>query len=211
MFIVDFDYTLYQTDLFVQRLKEVFMRYGVDMNTYRASYQQAVAWDGEGYGFDYSFEKHIHILQRMGYTINAAEVVPQLQACLKRDYICSDAIQFLQFLRARDETVLLSAGDVRFQKWKVETTGLNAYVDRCEYLSGNKDKFVAEVLKDGKQVIFINDNSKENASIKKKFPDVMVVGKKNIFKYDEQEVRASGVPYFETLTEIQTYVAKQLA
>ncbi len=207
-FIVDFDYTLYQTELFVRDLRAVFLGYGVDDAVYTASYQRALTWDGDGYGFDYSFEKHIQVLAEMGIVIDPARAVPQLRACIKKEYICSDAFVFLETLKRLGAVTLLTAGNVAFQRMKVETVGLPAYVDRCEYVQGNKETFVEGQLFHAEHVVFINDNSKENAILKKRFSDVAVLGKINVFKYDEKDARESGVPYFHTLTEIANYVVE---
>lgn len=210
MFIVDFDYTLYQTNLFVDGLKKVFLQYGVDETSYQASYKEALQWEGEGYGFDYTFEKHITILQRMGFPLEVATVVPQLKQCLKKEYICDDAFSLLQFLKTQGPVTLLTAGNVTFQQWKVETIGLPTHVDECVYLHGNKEEYIA-TLSHEKLLVFINDNSTENARIKKSLPNVVIIGKHNVFKYEKQDIQGSGIPYFDTLTEIQRYIAEHYA
>lgn len=211
MIIIDFDYTLYRTDLLVRDLKEVFRGYGVGAEDFASSYQQALHWEGDGYGFDYSFAKQINILQSMGHKVDLAEVVDRLKDCIKKEYLFPEVASFLQFLKSLgDEVVILTAGDAQYQKLKVEKTGVSALADRCVYLSGNKENFVAEVLARGERVVFINDNSKENAIIKKKFPLVEVIGKINSFRYEPGEVAGSGVPYFSTLTEIKNYLVQHL-
>lgn len=210
MIIIDFDYTLYKTDLLVRDMKAVLHGYGVSKENFDRSYKEALHWDGDGYGFDYSFEKQVEILQASGFEVDLDEAVTKLKACIKKEYLFSDTPSFLQFLESLGgEVVILTAGDAKFQKMKVEKTGVCELVDRCVYLPGNKESFVAEALARGGRVVFINDNSKENAIIKKKFPRVKVIGKINSFRYAPDEVAGSGIPYFATLTEIKDYIVQQ--
>lgn len=207
MVIVDFDYTLYRTDLLVRDMKKSLRNYGVSEADFDDSYRQALRWDGDGYGFDYSFPKHVKILQTKGYEIDLDQAVARLEECINKDYLYPDAVSFLQFLKSLgDEVVVLTAGDAEFQKMKVERTEVCDLVDRCVYLPGNKESFVGAALASGASVIFINDNSKENAIIKNKFPAVAVIGRINSFKYTAKDVENSGIPYFSTLGGIKDYI-----
>lgn len=207
MIIIDLDYTLYRTDFLIRDMKQVLAQYGVGEADFHVTYKKSLHWDGDGYGFDYSFDKHVALLQSIGFRINADEVLPKLQACVRQEYLFDDAIPFLQFLRAQnEEVVLLTAGNPEFQKMKVATVGIEQYVDRTVYLSGNKDVFVKDVVASGEQVWFINDNSKENARIKKLFPRVHMLGIINTFKYAKEDIAYGDIPYFATLTELQAYM-----
>ena len=210
MIIVDFDYTLYRTDLLVRDMKEVLRAYGVGEEDFASSYNKSLQWDGAGYGFAYSFVKHIDILHHLGFVIPAEAAVKKLQTCVKKEYLFPDAIPFLQFLKSLGERViLLTAGDQNFQAMKIAATDIAQDVDEAVYRPGNKENFIREVLATGEQVVFINDNSKENAIIKKKFPDVKVIGKINSFKYDKEDLAENDIPYFSSLSEIKDYIIQQ--
>jgi phosphoserine phosphatase len=209
MFIVDFDYTLYKTDLFERDMKNVLCSFGVSAEIYKDSYKQALKWEGDGYGFDYTFPKHIKILQEKGFEIDLDKTVAELDDCIKKEYLFDDAIIFLKFLKdLGDRVVILTAGNPDFQKNKLSKVGVVDLVDECVYLYGNKQDFVEEILSKERKVVFINDNSKENTIIKKQFPNLEIIGIVNSYKYDEAAVKASGVPYFKTLSEIKKYIAR---
>ncbi|MFH1286346.1 MAG: hypothetical protein ABII02_01180 [Candidatus Magasanikbacteria bacterium] len=211
MFIFDLDYTLYRTDLVVRDMKQIFLGFGIDESLFLSSYRETINWSGKGYGFDYSFEKHITFLQKLGIIINMKDSVKKLETCIKKEYLCEDAISFLQFLKIYDDPiVLLTAGNPDFQKMKVKKIGLEAYIDHAYYLHGNKDLFIRDMLDHEKRIIFINDNHKENAMVQEISDAVVVIGKRNPIKYFVEGQGVGNIPYFDTLKEIELYVRERI-
>ena len=207
MLIVDFDYTLNRTGLFKEEIRKVFASFGVDEQTFESSYHKSIQWDGEGYGFDYSFEIHIEVLKEMGIDINSDDILSKFDETIKKSYLFDDAIPFLNYFRSKGEKiVLLSSGNVEFQKKKVDASGIAELVDEVKLSHGNKEKYIEKVI-DQKPLYFINDNLKENNIIHELFPDVIILGMKNGFKH-ETEDRGEDILYFDSLTEIMEYVKK---
>ncbi len=209
--VVDFDYTLFNTHLFYNAFKEVFFKNGVSEEDWKRTYDETLKWDGGDYGFDYSFEKQVDRLIEEGYLLNRNEVVEDLYATLSDHFLYEDAIPFLEDMKQHfPERMLITAGNADYQRTKVEGVGVDEYFTDLVYTNGDKDKYVSKVYKDYDKVVFINDDIHENIALKQAMPHAHVITKFNQRRNTIEEMRDSGIPYFETLTAIKEYVTNEL-
>lgn len=204
---VDWDNTLYDTVLFKSDIFAIFSEYNVAPDDARAAFKKSLC-TFSSFIYDYSFEEHVRFTREMGYAL-PAEIISKLESLFFKDYIFTDAILFLQWLKqCSKKIILLSAGDVDFQMKKIQHSSVAAYFDEMRIVPGNKEKIIDEYKQNC--ISFINDNLHENTVVKQVFPSAMVITKFNPDKYTEQEVRDAALPYFKTLTEIKQYVEQQI-
>lgn len=210
MFIIDFDNTLFNTKLLVERIMQVFKDGGVDEIETLRSYRLS-CYGEHGNNFGYSFANHLKVLSQDKYDTKLVE--DNLNNLLNfNDYNFDGVEEFLSFCRQQtDLMVLLTLGDDQFQRQKLANSGLEKFFDKiiidnlCQ-----KEKHVAQIADNKTPFYFINDNLLENKKIKNTLPNLDVVSKINLKKFSMQEYMDSQLPYFNTLTEIKNYVADQL-
>lgn len=208
---IDFDYTLFNTHLFFNAYKDTFLKHGVKETDWRRTYDRAMLWGEGNYGFDYSFEKNVDLLIEEGYVLDRDQFVKDLYDCISDKFLYHDTISFLTDIKKHfPERVLITAGDADFQSTKVETVGVDTYFTDLVYINGDKDQYLKKAYTDTDCIVFINDNLIENAAVKKAIPHAHVITKFNPHRNTIEEVRESGLPYFETLTAIKEYVTNEL-
>jgi FMN phosphatase YigB (HAD superfamily) len=206
MFIIDLDSTLYKSHNLGAHCKKVFLSFGIDSDVFESSSHRAVHGANGDY-FDYSFENHIDLLSQMGHVLPKEELLKKLNEIFEENHVMDDAFFFLESLKKTNKKLLLlTAGNKDFQYKKIENAQIEKYFDEIVVVHGQKEKFIEEnVQKEGK-IFFINDNLKENKKVKECHPDVVVLTKRNARKNTEEEWEQSGIPHFETLTEILNYI-----
>ena len=206
MMILDFDNTLYNTNLLKIELEKIFADYGVTPADYASSEQLAIH-GSEGTHYDYTVELHIQILHEKGYKIPHEEAVKKIQALFENNYAYEDTIFFLEALKKKnDRMVLLTAGNEQFQRAKIQSIKIEDYFDEIICVRGKKEEYVESVYTPHEKIFFINDKLKENIAVKNQRKDICVITKWNPLKNSEEELKNSGVPYFHTLTEILNYL-----
>lgn len=207
---VDFDNTLYNTHQFVQDVVACLGRHGIPHNVARSTLEAAVHGKTGAY-YDYTFAGHVALLAERGYPLKLAAVVDELSALLKNHYQEPDAEVFLRELRKYSErVVLLTAGSEAFQGQKLASTTLGSLLDDVHVLHAGKGEYVRSVIDSlespSKRSVFINDNLPENISVRRLCPEAAVVTKRHPTRYTKEELDASGIPYFDTLTGILHYI-----
>ncbi len=210
MIVVDFDDTLYNTARFKDDLEKFLFQYGVGKEDFLSSYTAADRLRAQG-AFDYTFERQLECLKEKGYVFSDG-IIKDLDRVLEnKELVFSDAVDFLLAIgQTRHHKILMTLGNHDFQKLKIASAGLSIYFDEVVILHGQKEVELGErYLAGEKELIFINDNLRENLVIKELFPDSLVVSKVNSSKYNIDQYKESGLPYFQTLTEIKEYVLNQ--
>lgn len=205
---VDLDDTLFHTYMFKEDMFGCFARCGVSREDYLSSYRKAVFGPLEGY-FDYTFEKHANILKELGYIIPDS-TIDELNNLLKKNYNDPEAKDFLLGLKKiSSKLVLLTAGERKMQQNKINSTGLEKYFDQVVIIDGGKSQAIVDVAGQAKNILFVNDNLKENIEIKNNLPYVMVLAKKHKVLWDNDDYKINkDLPFFDSLIEIKNYAAR---
>ena len=203
---IDFDDTLYHAHRMAQDMKAIFSAVGVSPEDFERTF--LLALHGKTHDdFHYTFDLHFKILKDLGYDLPVESLRPELTSLLTKPYADEDAEEFLESIREKsEETILLTAGDEAFQLERLAATELSAYFDDVVIISTRKEFALAERIDNGKRYLFVNDDLEQNIAVREQFPNVVVVTKRHPVKYQEDELRASGIPYFSTLKDIATYV-----
>lgn len=206
MFIIDLDSTLYKSHNLGKNSKNIFLSFGVSEEAFDESAHRAFHGVSGDY-FDYSFENHIDLLLQMGHVLPKEELVQKLNKIFEENHVIDDALFFLESLKKTNKKlILLTAGNKDFQYKKIENAGIEKYFDEIVVVHGEKEKFIEENKREGEKIFFINDNLKENRKVKEVHKDVEVITKRNARKNTQEEWEQSGIPHFETLTEILNYI-----
>lgn len=206
MFIIDFDNTLFDTPGFRSAMKKVFFDYGVPEEDFK--YSENLAVHGrDGNHFDYTLELHLQILREKGHDLPDHEVISLINSQLDNSYVYDDTIFFLEELKKQNRRmILLTAGNEKFQLMKIHSVKIEDYFDEIICVRGKKEEYVESVYTPHEKIFFINDKLKENIDVKNKRGDICIITKRNPLRNSKEELENSGIPYFETLTEILNYI-----
>lgn len=202
---IDLDDTIYDTKKFKEDIYKVFQPLGIGYEDFIRAYRRAAELPKLGY-FHYTFEKQIEAVREFGIEVPDA-VLAKLNGLLAKNYIISDAKEFLAYLkRICGKVILLTAGTRDFQARKIEAIQAARLVDEVNQIDGGKDEVLRPLVENNKMILFINDNLDENIMIKNAFPAIEVLTKFNSSYWTDDDCEKSGLPWFKTLKDIQEYL-----
>lgn len=206
---IDFDNTIYNTHQLREEIVRVFGAHGVAPAVVRETFDPAIH-GVSGTFYNYTLEQHVELVEEKGFAVPHVEVLEQLRGLLEEKRSMPGAEEFLTYLRARTNTmILLTAGNEEFQQKKILSSGLESFFDEMKIVNGEKEKFVGSIHKTGDNDLFVNDNLKQNSTVKSQFPEIMVLTLVHP-KYTKEELEATQLPYFYTLKDVQEYVKSNL-
>lgn len=206
MFIIDFDDTLFDTQHYKRARQKALENLGISEEIFWITYKRARTNElGE---MVYSDIRHAQALVHFGFDVE--KVMDQFENINKelKKFVFDDTHFFLESLKKSGETlILLSLGDPQIQEMKVKGSGIHDYFERTFFVSDRKIHVVQNVLEHHKpeEVWFINDKVQETQEIVASFGKILPVLHQSP-AIDEEEYKKSGFPYFQTLTEIFSYV-----
>lgn len=207
MFVVDFDNTLFDTHWFKQERLGALRSLGVTDELYWQTYQ--MARNDEGGHVTYTDERHAAAFA--GTDIDRRAVLNALTHITTsriKEFLFPNAVKFLSKLASFDKPiVLLNLGAPSFQQTKVSGTGVDQYVDEVLTIDSINERVLKHRLSrvDPKEVWFINDNIDETQRLKDQFPEMTAILKQLPLVPDEAYTK-TGLPYFDSLTDIASYV-----
>lgn len=209
MFIIDFDDTLFDTHKYKNVSFGPLEKFGISQDFAQEVYLK-IRENNE----PYSNEVLARTLAKYGYP--ETEILNELKkvtAGVIKGLVFDESIDFLQWLKSvGKKVILLTGGYPVFQQWKVESSGLAELFDGIFYVDKDKMKGLQDVFKkysSEKSKWFINDKIDESKEVAKIFPDLNIILKKPKHKNTEEYLN-SGLPYFETLTEIKNYIYESI-
>lgn len=189
---IDFDRTLFDTDMFLKDLHNLLKNNNVDMEVFN-KYQDELKENGFN-PFD--------ILKKME---NASpfnnDVYKQLDELIENSntYVYSDVDGFLEMLKEKKyHIILLTKGNEDYQLAKIKNTDVIKYFDDIIITLKNKGKLDINYQND----IFIDDNPYEIESILKRNPKRMIRIKRANAKYNDINVEGK-IEEVENLNEIK--------
>jgi len=204
-FIIDLDNTLLDTERFKGELfrsvKPAISRYLWDKTYWQ------VMKDYET-GYDYTFNGHAEILSAATGIIKS-KILKGFNSVAKKlpAFLYHGALPLLRDLKkSNNKIVLLTFGNVNFQKRKVGLLKISKYFDRLILTDHHKDETRLPVKKNGLNTVFINDNPIEFAELKKKYPKAVFLRKLSRFK--SRKIMRKEFPPFKNIQSIHSYLKK---
>lgn len=189
--IFDFDYTLFNTSRFLDALYEEFSKHTINKDSF---------YKGLAGAYD---KKHIfrpsHFLRtlvkdsRKPYKLLAEEF--NSFCCSAHAYVYPDVIPFLHMLQKSHALFLLTFGNERFQRMKIEGAGLVPYFTRIVITENIiKDK-ETHAISSAEPTIFVDDNPVALAAAKRYAPHITTVRIKRMKGEHIHKPSASEVDY----------------
>lgn len=165
--IIDFDGTLFDTEAFRVEIFSLFKRMGYDDEQIQLTYQ------AECLSYLYSplgQLKRLQLLKPSSQSLAEARFKNLYDNSYK--YIFPDVIEFLKDMKFLNyELILLTLGDIEFQKVKVENSSINRYFDQIMYCDIQKWLYLPPVINKIDKFIFIDDRADTIDRIGKTFPN----------------------------------------
>jgi len=204
MYIIDFDDTLFNTQLFKQKRKEAIVSLGISPEDYELSYIQGyVTEQGE---YCYSNQSHATALAALGHNFDDVYQALQVTTISKnlQSYLFDDTIFFLEYLKNKNKKlILLSLGAHSFQQLKSQGSGVLGFFDDIFFVQKKKEEVILEILNKHQydDIWFINDKIEETTTIVEKHKNIKAVIKN---KSDLKEI--NGIPIRQSLKEVIDYI-----
>ena len=168
VFFIDFDDTLFNTKKFKKELIGIFKKNGVSEDQFKEFY-----YAGGGNKTAFSFERQVGMLKKK-YNISSRRLILDFNVFIG-DISCflfRDTKSFLQKIKNKNNyLILLSYGDVKFQKKKILNSGIADFFDEIIITEGVKIAIIEKhkQANSSERVIFIEDHPKQLDAVMKKF------------------------------------------
>ena len=188
---LDFDRTLFNTKFFLQDLYQILEEHNIPINLFDKIKSENIK---NGFNCFKILEK-----LKKSYAFNNSLYV-DLERFLENDsvYLFEDVEEFLQYLKEKKfEIILLTKGDVDFQKLKISNTDIDKYFDNIIITTSHKGDL--DIDYNG---IFIDDNIEELESIMKNNPRKVIY----INRYNNDKIRDSRFLTINSLKELYNII-----
>ena len=181
----DFDDVLFNTKKFVGDIKKIFEKNGVSEEIFLKYYKEPETEKNKGIIRKYNPYKQIERIKALGLEIENIEKDFMKLVGNTKKYVFKEGIEFLNEVRD-EELYIISFGDSRFQKEKIENSGISQYFKKISIVDFSKAVEIRKILrnkkiKEGEALIFIDDRVKFLEDIKKSYPGMATF----LFKHPE--------------------------
>ena len=170
--VLDFDHTLYSTKSLYESIKAAFGNLGVDGELFQQTFQLS-----KGTGRDYKPARQIRLISKQ-VGVKEAILQKEFNKILKISpkFFYSDTIGFLKEHTKKDELFMLSYGEEKFQKQKVDSAKVSKYFKKIKITRDiGKSKPFKIFLSKKEPILFVEDNPQALFEVKKAYPQVITV------------------------------------
>ena len=170
--VLDFDHTLYSTKSLYEAIKAAFGNLGVDEKLFQQTFQLS-----KGTGRDYKPARQIRMISKK-IGVKEVRLQKEFNKILKISpkFFYPDTIEFLKKHQKKDEFFMLSYGEEKFQKQKVDSAKINKYFKKIKITRDiGKSKPFKVFLSKSDSVLFVEDNPQALFEVKKVYPRVVTV------------------------------------
>jgi len=198
--ILDFDHTLFNTEVFKRHLKNSFMKYGVSSERYDQTYE----YIKKKLKRPYDPALHVRLLEEEITDMNALMGEVNELVDSSASYLYDDVVRFLDEVKDDCDLYLVSLGKKRFQKPKVDNCRINGFFSRIVFTEGQggikKEAFKDLICENKDKRIAIIEDVPENIDyIKRGFPDIIAI-----------KIERPGSKYAEEKSEFNNFTIKSL-
>lgn len=170
--IFDFDDTLYDTERLKKDIKKVLSSYNIKKKDISSSYKAVRG------NLEYSFDKHLIEISKKYKDLDVGKILQNLNKLFSNSYLFPESKKILTKLKRHHTILLLTIGEEKVQKRKIETSGIKNFFDKIHITQKDKANFLKNLNLKG-EVYFINDKADENKKVRAAFPHFKIVEKKH--------------------------------
>ena len=171
--IFDFDHTLFSAKQFYFALKKAFFKLGVKEKLFQETFEES-----KGVGRDYKPEKQFKLIHKTRPEIKIGKLKKSFEKILKAapKFLYNDVLGFLKKWSKEADFILLSYGEEKFQKLKIENSGIKKYFKRVIITRDiDKSKPFKKLFSENKKIIFVEDNPQALSKTKTSFSQIITV------------------------------------
>lgn len=170
--VLDFDHTLYSTKSLYEAIKAAFRNLGVDEEMFQQTFQMS-----KGKGRDYKPARQMKLIEKQT-GIKALKLQKELNKVLNISpkFLYPDTVGFLKEYSKKDSLFMLSYGEEKFQKQKVDSAKISKYFKKIKITRDiGKSKPFKMFLSKHEPVLFLEDNPQALMEVKKVYSQVITV------------------------------------
>jgi FMN phosphatase YigB (HAD superfamily) len=180
--LVDFDRTVYDTDLLIADSLKLVERKGINPKEWQDSWSKSYNGSGVEAEQHYSIWKHLEKYKQTG-EIDSEDFLREYAELigLGSKYIFPDAVDFLKDMKMVGELILITYGDEKFQSWKIEGAGVGHLYDKIKMVPKlkivpkRKAGNISELISGDERAVFVDDWAEEIDEMKEYHPQVVSV------------------------------------
>jgi len=177
--IFDFDHTLFSAKKLYFALKEAFLKLGVEENLFQETFEKS-----KGVGRDYKPEKQFKLIHKTRPEIKIGKLKKSFEKILKAapKFLYNDVLGFLKKRSKEADFILLSYGEEKFQRKKIEASEVRRYFRKILITRDiEKSKLFRKVFahpprgRVPEKIIFVEDNPQALSKTKTSFSQIITV------------------------------------
>lgn len=168
---IDFDNTLYDSRFLKKDLFEILQNQGFSEEEVLRAYEKASS------NYQYSPTNHLEeLLKIKSFNVKVTGAIIESLYLNAPEHLFKDSIRFLKSLdRKKFEVDLLTLGDTKFQKRKVEASGIVKYFDNIYYCKKQKWIFLKTLVKPSEKFYLIDDRGDALFNISKDYKECVPI------------------------------------
>ena len=198
--ILDFDHTIFNTELFKKHLKMIFLRYNISSERYEQTYN----YIRKKLKRPYDPALHLRLLEGEITDIGSLMCEVNHLVANSKVYLYPDVISFLESVKDECELFLVSLGVKRFQQPKIDNCMINGFFTKVILTEGDRG-LKKDVLRD-----IINENRDKKIAIIEDVPDNIDLIKRGFANIVAIKIERPGSKYAESKAELNNFTVKGL-
>lgn len=170
MIIFDFDNTLFYEDPFAAKIRADFGACGIPQDVYNAT--KAGAYEGEIWRqFRHMDLMAAHSRVPLRYLQDALDSIVNAA----HTFLYPDVMPFLQQMHETHPMAILTFGDEKFQRMKIDGAGISGFFQDIIVTRNAWKDMDANMLSKGEPALFVEDNPRALEAVKARSPHITAV------------------------------------
>ncbi len=183
--IFDFDHTLFSVKKLYNALENNFQKIGINKKLFKETFEKAAKEK------PYNPEKQFQLIIEHNPEVSLKLLRENFKNVLHRanTFLYPDVENFFKKAEKNIDLFLVSYGDKKFQRAKIENAGIVQFFEKIIITSDiNKVSVLKKLLKKNEKAIFVDDNPETLSAVKKEFPQIITIRmKRREGKYQKEK------------------------